>query len=257
MIDSHAHLTCPELLPVVDAVLQRARAAGMQAVINICTDAASLKQGLLLAERYPWVYNVASGTPHDAHEPNQAAFFEEVAGAARSGKLVAIGETGLEYHHARETAPQQKEWFIRYLHLALELKLPVVIHCRDAFKDFFEIIDAEYSGFPGILHCFTGSMEEARGVIARGWCLSLSGIVTYKKSFDLQEVAKRVPLNQLLIETDAPWLAPQSRRGKPNEPAFLAETAAVIAGLKGLPVEELIAATAANAIKILNLKKGQ
>lgn len=256
MIDSHAHLTNSTLYSDIDAVLLRAQQAGLKKIVNICTEQEELDRGLLLAQKYPWVYNTASATPHDAHL-DQEAFFQSIIEQAKAGKLVAIGETGLEYHYCLETAPQQKKWLVKFLQLALEVKLPVVIHCREAFADFFEIIDAEYKlggvPVPGVLHCFTGSLEEAKGVIERGWMLSLSGIVTFKKSLALQEVAKWAPLDQLLIETDAPFLAPQSRRGQTNEPAYLAEIAQFVAVLKGISLEELVSATASNACRVFNI----
>ncbi len=254
-IDSHAHLSEESTFSHVDQVLERAKACGISAVVNICTDAQSLKNGLALAERYPWVYNAASTTPHDAAKEGEA-LFPFMAEHAHNGSLVAVGETGLDYFHWKDSAEDQKKLLRRYLQLALECHLPVVIHCRDAFADFFEILDQEYvchgKHAPGVLHCFTGTCEEAEQVLKRGWYLSLSGIVTFKKSTALQAVAKMTPLNQLLIETDSPWLAPQSQRGRTNEPAFLPEIAQCIAHLKGLTLSEVAAATADNARRLFN-----
>ena len=162
-----------------------------------------------------------------------------------------VGETGLDYHYAHSPKEVQQRFLKKYLLLAAETGLPVIFHCREAFTDLFALVDAEYpKKAPAILHCFTGTLEEAEKVLERGWYLSLSGIVTFKKSEALREVAKRVPLSQLLIETDAPYLAPHSRRGKPNEPSFLVETAACIAQAKGVPVEEIALASASNAKKL-------
>lgn len=255
-IDSHAHLTNPELCDQADILLARAQAAQVKAVINICTDIASLDKGLELSKRYPWVYQTAATTPHDVEKEGEAVF-GRIAREARQGSLVAVGETGLDYYYQHSDRTIQKNFLRRYLHLALECQLPVVIHCREAFADFFEILDAEYqvnqTHAPGVLHCFTGTMAEAEEVLKRGWMLSLSGIVTFKKSTALHDVAKRVPLNQLLIETDSPYLAPQSQRGKVNEPAFVVETARFIADLKQLPVEEVAKQTALNAIQLFKL----
>lgn len=250
LIDSHAHLTSSVIFDQLDAVLERAQQAGIEAIINICTDPLSLERGIALSQRCHWIYQVAATTPHDVEKEGEQVF-EIIATAARKGQLVAVGETGLDYYYEHSNRDIQKQFLRRYLHLALECKLPVVIHCRDAFKDFFEILDAEYQingrHAPGILHCFTGTMAEAEEVIKRGWMLSLSGIVTFKKSLDLQEVAKEIPLQQLLIETDAPYLAPQKHRGKQNEPAFLVETARFIASIKHLSFEKLAEATKQNA----------
>jgi TatD DNase family protein len=256
LIDSHAHLTSQSVYPVVDALLGRARSAGIQAIVNICTDHDTLQRGLALAKRYPWVYNTAATTPHDVKEEGEV-MFAEIEKAARDGLLVALGETGLDYHYFHSPLEKQQEFLRRYLRLALDCHLPVVIHCRDAFSDFFEILDQEYKingeHGPGVLHCFTGTMEEAKEVVRRGWYLSLSGIVTFKKSEELRAVASMVPLDQLLIETDTPYLAPQSHRGKPNEPAFLFEVAQTIAVVKGLSVEKIIEETAKNAKKLFKI----
>lgn len=246
--DSHAHLTNPQLCEQAEALVLRALQAGVQHITNICTDIASLKKGLLLAKRCPMVVNAAATTPHDVEMEGELVF-PAMAAAARSGDLVAVGETGLDYFYEHSNRDLQKQFLIRYLHLATECKLPVIIHCRDAFADFFEVFDAEYRG-PGVLHCFTGTQDEAKNVIDRGIYLSLSGIVTYKKSDALREVARYVPLDQLLIETDAPYLAPQNHRGKVNEPAFVKETCAVIAKAKGIEPGIVAAATCANACRL-------
>lgn len=245
-IDSHAHLSSPQTWPDIDEILQRAQEANLSHIINICTDAGTLEKGLGLAKKHSWIHNTAATTPHDVDREGEA-FFPLMEKHARAGDLVAVGETGLDYYYEHSAKETQKNFFIKYLHLALNCSLPVVIHCRDSFTDFFEIIDAEYQNAPGVLHCFTGTLQEAKEVIKRGWYLSLSGIVTFKKSEELREVAKLTPLDQLLIETDTPYLAPQSHRGKRNEPAYLPETAQLIADLKGISLDELAQATVANA----------
>jgi TatD DNase family protein len=248
MIDSHAHLTSDAIYPQVDAVLERARSAGITAIINICTDLKTLQRGLELHKRYPWVYNAASTTPHDVEKEGEA-LFETMAEAARSKQLVAVGETGLDYHYTHSPKDLQKEFLRRYLALAAECNLPVVIHCREAFADFFSILD-QAKPVRGVLHCFTGSGEEALEVVKRNWFVSFSGIVTFKKSEELREAARLVPLENLLIETDAPYLAPQLHRGKQNEPSFLGETAKLLAELKQVSVEEMILMIHNNAKKL-------
>lgn len=255
LIDSHAHLTKMELQGGVDQLLKNAYSAGIQTIVNICTDVETLNLGLELAQKYPWIYNTAATTPHDVEKEGEN-FFSIVADHARQGNLVAIGETGLDYYYQHSPSDIQKKFLRRYLHLALECNLPIVIHCREAFKDFFEILDAEYKHHeklgPGVLHCFTGTLKEAEQVIKRGWYLSLSGIVTFKKSEELRRVAQMVPLDQLLIETDSPYLAPQSKRGKVNEPAYLPEIAESIAQTKGISLEELAEATRKNTYQLFN-----
>lgn len=261
LADSHAHLTSSGVFENIEAVLARAQQAGVQTIVNICTDLVTLERGLALSLRYPWIYQTAATTPHDVEKMGEA-HFDVIASYARQGVLKAIGETGLDYYYQHSSRSVQQAFLRRYLHLALECGLPVVIHCREAFADFFAILDAEYQvngrHAPGVLHCFTGTLKEAEEVIKRGWMLSLSGIVTFKKSLELQQVAKEVPLSQLLIETDTPYLAPQSHRGKPNEPAFLVETAAFIASLRGVSLEEIAHATEQNThslFKIISFNK--
>lgn len=210
----------------------------------------------MLAKTYPWIYNTAATTPHDVAKEGEAVF-PLIEKHAKAGDLIAIGETGLDYFYEHSSRELQQHFLRKYLHLALECRLPVVIHCREAFADFFSILDAEYAvggkHAPGVLHCFTGTEAEAEEVLKRGWYLSLSGIVTFKKSTTLKEVAKLVPLEQLLIETDTPYLAPQSYRGKVNEPAYIMETAAVIADIKGVPVEKVAQATCLNACRLFKI----
>ncbi len=256
LIDSHAHLSKADTLNGIDDLLKRAQAVGIEAVVNICTDIETLNLGLELSKKYPWLYNTAATTPHDVEKEGEEVF-STVAKHAHQGHLVAIGETGLDYYYQHSSPEIQKIFLRRYLRLALDCKLPVVIHCRQAFKDFFEILDAEYkvNGMhaPGVLHCFTGTTCEAEEVLKRGWYLSLSGIVTFKKSTELQDVARMVPLEQLLIETDSPYLAPQRHRGKVNEPAYLVETAKFIAELKGISLKELAQATRKNTRHLFKL----
>ncbi len=247
MIDSHAHLTSLELLPRVDTLLDRAGVAGVSQILNICTDAMSLREGLLLAERRSGVKNSGATTPHDVEREGELVFplFEE---AALAGKLVAIGETGLDAHYLHSPLEIQKKFMIRYLHLAIRARLPVIFHCREAFSDLFDLCDQEYpAGRLAVVHCFTGSLVEARAALDRGWFLSFSGIITFKKSDSLREVVKQVPLTQLLVETDAPYLAPQSRRGLINEPAYLRETVELIAAVKGISFEDVEQATQQNS----------
>jgi TatD DNase family protein len=247
LFDSHAHLSSDEIYPQIDAVMTRAKIAGVSRMLNICTCPTTLERGLILQQRFSQIGNAGATPPHDVEKEGEEAFLI-FAKAAREGKLAAVGETGLEYYYKELNRDIQKRFLVRYLHLATECKLPVIFHCREAFDDLFAIVDAEYpKGAPAILHCFTGSVKEAEGVLARGWHLSLSGIVTFKKSEVLREVAAMVPLNQLLIETDSPYLAPQSKRGKPNEPAFLPETAQCVAAAKGISLEEVAEATFQNA----------
>ncbi len=253
--DSHAHLSSNDILPQIETMMARAQNAGVSHVLNICTNSSSLREGFLLEQQFPQIKNAGATTPHDVEREGEEAF-PIFAEAARRKQLVAIGETGLDYHYKELNPEIQKRFLKRYLHLALEWKLPVIFHCREAFADLFAIADVEYQkGAPAILHCFTGTLEEAENVLLRGWYLSLSGVVTFEKSGKLREVARIVPLEQLLIETDAPYLAPQSKRGKKNEPSFLPETAQCIALAKGISLEEIAQATFENAVHLFQMKR--
>ena len=249
-IDSHAHLTSSQVFSEVDQLLARAAENKIEAIVNICTDIETLQRGVELVKRYPWVYNAAATTPHDVESEGEQVF-PIMEQHALDGSLVAVGETGLDYHYQHSARDIQQHFLRKYLRLALQSKLPVIIHCREAFSDFFKILDEEYivngKHAPGILHCFTGNYQEAQEVIKRGWYLSLSGIVTFKKSEELREVAKMVPLEQLLIETDTPYLAPQSKRGRINESSYLPEIAAAVASAKGVSLDIIAKATLNNA----------
>ncbi|PIS00394.1 MAG: TatD family deoxyribonuclease [Chlamydiae bacterium CG10_big_fil_rev_8_21_14_0_10_35_9] len=255
LFDSHAHLSIDGVFQDIDEILLRAQKENVNAIMNICIDEKSLSNAEELSKKYPWVYHAGATTPHDVDKLGTKDFeiFKE---AAERGFFKAIGETGLDYYYQHSDKQNQRKYLIKYLHLANKLNLPVIFHCRDAFSDLFKIVDNEYpKDKKAVLHCFTGNIDEAGEVIKRGWYLSLSGIVTFKKSEDLRKVASLVPIDQLLIETDTPYLAPQSKRGKQNEPSFIKETAQVIADQKQISIEELSVKTYDNASKCFNLQK--
>jgi len=249
VIDSHAHLTSETLWPHIERIIEASIQAGVERIVNICTDAATLERGMELSHRHPWIGNVAATTPHDV-EAEGESFFLIVSKAAEDKKLLAIGETGLDYHYEHSPRSTQKKYLEKYFDLAIKMKLPVVIHCRDAFQDLFSIADGCYAGHPLLLHCFTGTQEEAKLALNRGWKISFSGIITFKKSQFLREVVASVPLKDILLETDAPYLAPNSKRGTMNEPAFILETAACVADVKQLDIKEVIATTRQNTLKL-------
>lgn len=250
--DSHAHLTCDPVFEELEEILKRAKEKKIDKIFNICTDKISLKRGLELAEKEKWIHNVGATTPHDVEKEGGLYFplFEE---AAKQGKLVAIGETGLDYHYEHSPKEIQKTFLARYLNLAEECLLPVVIHCRDAFEDLYAIAQENFPKGQAVLHCFTGTMREAEKALERNWMISFSGIVTFKRSEQLRAIAKEVPLNHILIETDTPYLAPESMRGKMNEPSFIHETAQIIANVKGIPLNEVAHITSKNTSRFFNL----
>ncbi len=238
LIDSHAHLSSETLWPKIEGILSAAKSAGVERIVNICTDLLSLERGLQLAAEYPWIANTAATTPHDVEKEGEE-FFPSVEAAAKAGKLIAIGETGLDYYYEHSPRSTQKEFLRRYLALAVRHRLPMVIHCRDAFDDLFAITNECYVDLPLLLHCFTGTMNEAQEALKRGWKISFSGIITYKKSEELRAVVESVPLTEIIVETDSPYLAPQGKRGQMNEPAYLPETVRCIAAVKQLDIEEV------------------
>ena len=247
-IDSHAHLGDDSLFSEWKEILQRASEAKVDAVINICTNSETLERGLLMQKSSPPIHVVlaAATTPHDVEKEGDS-FFKEVEGAALQKKLVAIGETGLDYYYEYSPKETQKKHLVKYFHLAKKLDLPVVFHCRDAFSDLLELAEVEYQSPKALLHCFTGTLEEAKQVLNQGWGISFSGIVTFKKSAGLRDVIKYAPLESMFIETDSPYLAPQTKRGSRNEPSFVVETARLIADLKGVSIEEVAQKTTHNA----------
>jgi TatD DNase family protein len=253
-IDSHAHLTSASLAQTASDMVQRAKEMGIAAIVNICTDEDSLQKGIILKKERPAVYLAAATTPHDVEQEGED-FFPIVKKAAEDKLLVAIGETGLDYHYQHSPILLQKKFLTKYFELALETALPLIFHCRDAFADLFAMADTDYRSKPGLLHCFTGTLEEARQVLDRGWYISFSGIVTFKKSEQLRAVARYVPLDRMMLETDSPYLAPQSKRGKVNEPAYLIETAEKIADLKGVSLEILAQATTENCYQFFSFQK--
>lgn len=245
-IDSHAHISESLFDNDIEAVLQRAKEAGVEQIINICTDQPTLEKGVALAKKHPWIHNAAAVTPHDV-ETLQAAYYPLVVQAAEQGLLVAIGETGLDYHREVFDKKLQQEVLLLHFALAHQHNLPLIVHCRNAFDDLFSLADRHYKGKKLLLHCFTGTLAEAKNILERGWFISISGIVTFPKAQELKETVAFLPLDRLLIETDAPFLAPQSHRGARNEPAFLAETARAIADIKNLTLKELSDQTSLNA----------
>lgn len=236
-IDSHAHLTGEGYSDeAIHAMIKKAHESGVERIVNICTDKASFERALALA----LPDNVAAIPPHDVHL-SQDLLEEYFLLIEKQGEsLLAIGETGLDQVNAEGLLEVQIGWFKRHIQLAEKYQKPLVIHCRNAFKELFSVLDdVRYQG-PLLLHCFTGTEEEASELVRRGYLLSFSGILTFKKSEELRAIARRVPLKNIVIETDAPWLAPQSKRGQINEPANVIEVADTLRALKEEPVEEQI-----------------
>jgi TatD DNase family protein len=245
--DSHCHLNYKGLVEDQPAVLARARAAGVVAMLNISTREAEWDEVIGLAAREPDVWASVGIHPHeaDAHPDVQTATL-----VARSGhpRVVGIGETGLDFYYDHSDRERQRASFRAHIGAARETGLPLIVHTREAEADTAGILGEEMAkgAFTGVIHCFTASRAFAEEALALGFYISLSGIVTFKNATELQETAKTIPAERLLIETDSPFLAPVPHRGRPCEPAFVADTARFVAALRGVPVEALGEQTAAN-----------
>jgi TatD DNase family protein len=251
LVDHHCHLDFPDFADDLDGVVARAKAAGVGALVSISTRIRRFDRLLKLVEAYPNVFCSVGTHPHYAHEELDVPV-AEIVRLAQHPKVIAIGEAGLDYFYDNSPREAQTQGFRRHIAAARETRLPLVIHARDADDDVAMILEEEAAGgqFPAVLHCYTGGAELARRGLALGLYVSFSGIVTFKKSDALREVARSVPLDRLLVETDAPYLAPGKYRGKRNEPAYVVETAATLAQVKGISVEELANATTQNFFRL-------
>ncbi len=251
LIDSHCHLNYPGLVERQAEVLDSARARGVAGFLNIATRQSEWGDILATAERHEDVWASVGVHPHeaDAHPDLGAAALVE---GSNHDKVVAIGECGLDYHYDNSARPAQRERFEAHIEAARATGLPLIVHTRDAEQDTAEILCAAISkgGVSGVLHCFTGSLDLARKALDFGFYVSLSGIVTFKNARDLQDTARQIPLDRLLVETDSPFLAPVPHRGRPCEPAFVADTAAFVAELRGEEPDELAEATTANFFRL-------
>lgn len=245
-IDTHAHLASPPLIQEAPSILEKAKSAKIETIVNICVDKESLENIEKLKGSPVPIFHTAATTPHDVEKDGER-FFPLVEKALKEKKLIAVGETGLDYFYEHSPKKLQQDYLKKYFLLAKEFNVPTVIHCREAFEDLFAIADQCQVGSDVLLHCFTGSLEEAMEAISRGWLVSFSGIVTFKKSQELQKVAEKLPLSSMVLETDAPYLAPVPHRGKVNEPALIVHTAEFLASLKSCSLEELAKETTQNA----------
>lgn len=249
LIDTHCHLDFPDFVAELDAIVGRARASGVRRMITISTHWTRFAAVHAVAERYADVFCTIGTHPHHAHEEPEASAAELVA-LARRPKCVGLGEAGLDYHYDRAPRDVAQRIFRAHIAAARESGLPLVIHTRDADEDCARILREEMGqgAFKGLLHCFTSSRALAETALELGLYISFSGVLTFKSSAALREIARDVPLNRLLVETDAPFLAPVPHRGKRNEPALVVETTRVLAEIKGVRFEDLAATTTRNAL---------
>jgi TatD DNase family protein len=251
LVDSHCHLDFPEFAPELDAVVARARDAGVGTCVSIGTTLEKFESVRAISDRFADVWCSVGIHPHEA-EKEPLADAQPLLDRAKHAKVVGIGETGLDYYYEHAPREAQRGNFRHHIAAARALKLPLIVHTRDADDDTLEILRDEMGkgAFTGLIHCFTGTQKLADVALELGFCISASGIATFKKSDELRAVLKTVPLDRLLVETDAPYLAPMPHRGKRNEPAFVVQTAKVLAELKGVAPDELARATTDNFFRL-------
>jgi TatD DNase family protein len=256
-IDSHAHIEMEEFDRDREEVIRRALDRGVEIIVNVGNgDVArdSHAAAFRLAEEHPFIYTTAGVHPHEARLLDDG-LYARLSELSLHPKVIALGEIGLDYHYDNSPREQQRAAFRRQLCLARERKLPAVIHTREAEADTLAILCEEWKGsdLPGVIHCFTGTRAFAEEAIKLGFSISFSGVVTFKKSEDLRETARRLPLENILIETDSPFLAPMPYRGRRNEPAYVVETARSIAGLRAVTTEEVGRITSDNFKRLSRL----
>jgi TatD DNase family protein len=251
LVDSHCHLDFPDFANELDAVVARARSVGVERIVTISTRIARQEQVLGIAERFPDVFCSVGTHPHHAHEELDLTVGDLVA-RTRHPRVVAIGEAGLDYHYDYSPVAAQEQGFRRHIAAARETGLPLVIHSRDADADTARILEEETGkgAFPAVLHCFTGGRDLAQRAIALGLSISFTGILTFKKSEDLRAIAADLPVDRILLETDAPYLAPGKFRGKRNEPSYIVETAKVLADIRGVSLDRIESQTTDNFFRL-------
>lgn len=257
LVDSHCHLDFPDFATELDDVVARAGAAGIGTMITISTHLDRFPGVLAIAERFPTVYASVGVHPHEAdtHQDTAAARLIELA---QHPKVVGIGETGLDYYYEHSERKAQQKSFRQHIEASRVTDLPLIVHTRDAEDDTIAIMREEWEqgAYPGLIHCFSGGPQLARAALDLGFYISISGIATFKKADELRDTIRQVPLDRVLVETDSPYLAPVPYRGKRNEPAFVSETAARMAELFGVPLEQFAQVTTDNFSRLFKKVPG-
>ena len=248
LIDTHCHLTFEQLAEDVDAVVARSKAAGVVGWLTVGTDPQQNRKAIELADRFENMYAAVGIHPHDAKNVI-ADILTELKELAQNEKVVAIGETGLDFHYNFSNQSDQKRAFAAHLKIAKELNLPVIIHCREAFDETMEILDRFGQGLKGVVfHCFSGSAQQAKIVLDYGFYISFTGVVTFKNADITRQAAKIVPADRLMLETDCPYMSPEPmRKQKINEPALMLHTAKYLAELKGMDLADFANAVTATS----------
>ena len=251
LVDTHAHLDDRRFDEDREEVIKRTFESGIKLVINIGCDLLTSKASLALADKYKQIYAAVGVHPHDARYVPPYYYIEELEKMLKNPKTVAVGEIGLDYYYDHSPRDVQKEVFLEQLNMAKRARVPVIIHIREAYGDFLEIMRREgLEPIRGVMHCYSGSLEVAYECIEMGFYISFAGPVTFKNAKNLKEVAKALPLDRVLIETDCPYLAPTPNRGKRNEPVYVKHVAEEIANLKGISLEEVANTTYRNALNL-------
>ncbi len=257
LVDSHCHLDFPDFAAELDAVIERARAVGVGRMLTICTRLSAFDQVLAIAERYDDICCTVGVHPHEA-AAEEGVTVERIVAIARHPKVVGIGEAGLDYFYGKSPRMRQQEVFRLHIRAARATGLPLIVHSRDADTDTVALLREGVEGegaagagrLTGVIHCFSSTRALSTGALDLGFYISLSGIVTFKNAVELRAIAAEVPDDRLLVETDAPYLAPVPKRGKRNEPAFVAHTASCVAGLRNVAPEALAAQTTENFFRL-------
>ncbi|MGH6683541.1 MAG: TatD family hydrolase [Pseudolabrys sp.] len=253
LVDSHCHLDFPDFASELDAVVARAKSAGVERIVTISTRVKKLAQVTAVADKFPQVFCSVGTHPHNAQEEPDVDAAALIA-FSKHPKIVAIGEAGLDYHYDNSPRDLQERSFRQHIAAARETGLPLVIHSRDCDADMARILREESGkgAFPAILHCFTGGRDLALTAIELGHYVSFTGILTFKRSDDLRSIAKELPADRIMVETDAPYLAPLPHRGERNEPAYVVETAKVLAQARGTSLEAIARGTTENFFRLFN-----
>lgn len=252
LIDSHVHLDKEQFDLDREYLIKSLKSNGIELVVNIGADLKSSIKSVELAKQYENIYATVGVHPHSAKDLTED-MLNQLKDLTKEKKVVAIGEIGLDYHYDNSPRDVQREWFKKQIQLAKELDLPIVVHSREADQDTLAILKEESEGLRGIIHCFSSDRAMMKEYIDLGFYIALGGPVTFKKTDELKEVAKLVPIEKLLVETDAPYLAPHPYRGKRNEPMFVKQTAELIAKLKGITIEDLTLQTNRNTKSIFGI----
>ncbi|MGP1394274.1 MAG: TatD family hydrolase [Inquilinaceae bacterium] len=256
LVDSHCHLDFPDFAEDMDAVMDRARQAGVARLVTICTRPSRLPGVLAIAERFDDVYCAVGVHPHEAEAEGDITA-ADLGALVRHPKIVGIGETGLDYHYDHSPRARQQHSFRTHIRAARDTELPLIVHTRSADDDTIRLLREEGTGgsapdVRGVLHCFSGGRALAEAAVEMGFYISFSGILTFNRSDDLRAIAADVPVDRLLVETDAPYLAPVPKRGRRNEPSFVAHTAAKLGEVVGLDSETVAARTTANFFSLFD-----